>query len=116
MTDVSKPDKRRGVWGTVGQVKKDQKVYFCVTGEALIRLHPELEKDRKKYCRPGVMWEVRSLKQGKYRRMRLQLTHWNPDNPKTDEKSREVYETLKEECEGVLDVHQQQKDGLAAKV
>ena len=113
------PRHRKGVWGTVGPYKEGQKVYFCISGRALLERHPELAADpekAKRYLKPGTMWEAISQGHGKYRKLNVHLTHWNPENPRTDQKSRDFFEMLKEECEGVLDVHREQKGEVTAKV
>ncbi|MFA5348674.1 MAG: hypothetical protein WC294_11095 [Methanoregula sp.] len=115
--EPTRSEHRRGVWGTCGQVSTDQRVFFFVSGEALLRLHPELTSYAKKYLRPGAMWEVTSQGRGVYRRLRLQLTHWNITNPRTDPKCKEIYLTLREECEGVGVLEPKEHTGeTAAKV
>jgi len=92
-------DERSGVWGAVG--KEDEEVHWCVPGQCLIGVHPELAVNSKKYLKPGTLWEVYSHENGKYRQMRLRLPKWNPDNPRTCPKCKRYFEMLQEQKSGL---------------
>lgn len=105
LTDTNEPTRGKreplGVYGTVGRVKKEMPVHYCVPGSCLIGLHPELKADAEKYLRAGTMWEVFSHARGEYRMMRLQLRHWNPENPRTCPDCKAIAETLEEQRDGM---------------
>lgn len=90
-----------GVWGTVGQGRNDTSVHYCVPGSCLVGLYPNVAKDAQNYLRAGRLWEVAANDKGKHRLIRLQLNHWNPDNPRTCPKCKEKYLLLMEQRAGL---------------
>lgn len=106
---TGEPTRTIGVWGSVGrakgkskrQVNEDALVHYCVPGQCLLDLHPECDKDAKKYLRPGRLWEIRSDKHGKHRLIRLHLKHWDINNPRTCPDCKEDYLLLLEQRAGL---------------
>jgi hypothetical protein len=65
------------VWGIAEYTKPDMPVHYCVDGRTV--------------C----------TKKGKHRLLRLPLRHWNPENPRTCPKCKEIYELMMIEKEGM---------------
>lgn len=65
-----------GVWGIAEYTKPNMPVHYCVDGRTV--------------C----------AKKGKHRLLRLPLHHWNPDNPRTCPKCREIFLLKQIEKEG----------------
>lgn len=90
----SPPAWNPGTWGFAGISKTEMPIDYCVPGPILIQLFPELAGD-KKYLRgnPGRLWSVCKRK-GRHTLLRLALNHWNPENPRTCESCREIFNRM----------------------
>jgi hypothetical protein len=66
-----------GVWGIAEYTKPDMPIHYCVNGRTV--------------C----------TKKGIQRLLRLPLTRWNPDNPRTCPKCKAIYDLMMIEKEGM---------------